>query len=240
MRKAVFLATVAVIACAVVALTGSSTTAPKAAAAGTAPTVVTGHATGVSPTSERVAGIVNPNGQPTKYHFDYGTTPTYGASTPNVGAGHGVVNRAASAFLTGLSSGAVYHYRLVASNASGTSFGADQTFSAGQTASRISVFGREGFVSPGRVIGVELGCIGGQTPCTGHVRMTHNGVLVGEHDYSYLPNTGGFRNMKLTDIGWKMVRANSVWHLLQVNVQVNASTGQTLNYTIALARWVWH
>jgi hypothetical protein len=240
MRKAGLATVFAAIALVAIVLSSSSATAPRAVAAGAAPSVTTGYAVGISPTSEKVLGVLNPHGQATNFHFDYGSTTSYGTGTGNTKAGASNANRGANAVLNGLTPGATYHYRLVATNASGTTFGGDQTFIAGQTTSAISVFGREGFVSPGRVIGVELGCIGGQTGCTGNVSMTHGGVLIGQHSYSYAANTGGFRNMKLTDAGWKMVKANSVWHLLEVNVQVNASNGQTLNFTIHLARWVWH
>jgi hypothetical protein len=240
MRKAALITAVAVIACASIALTTSSATAPKAAAAATGPAAVTGYAKGTATTAERVTGVVNPRGQATSYFFEYGTTTAYGANTARVPIGASNMDRSAAAVLTGLTTGTVYHYRLVAVNAGGTAFGGDQTFTAGLTTSQIRVFGREGFVSPGRVIGVELGCTNGQTTCSGHLTMTHNGVLVGEHDYSYAPETGGFRNLKLTDAGWRMVRANSVWHLLEVNVTVNDSTGQTLHFVVHLARWVWH
>jgi hypothetical protein len=240
MRKAALVTAVAVIACASIALISSSATAPKAAAATTGPAVVTGYAKGAATTAERVTGVVNPSGQKTDYYFEYGPTTAYGSSTPKVNVGASNINHGAIAILTNLASGTVYHYRLVAVNAGGTSFGGDQTFTAGLTTSQIRVFGREGFVSPGRIIGVVLGCTNGQTTCTGHITMTHNGVLVGEHDYSFAPESGGFRNLKLTEAGWRMVRANSVWHLLEVNVTVNDSTGQTLHFIVHLARWVWH
>jgi hypothetical protein len=139
-----------------------------------------------------------------------------------------------------LTPGAVYHYRLVAVNAGGTSFGDDQTFTAGQTTSQVRVMGREGFVSPGRIIGVELGCFAGQTTCTGHISMTHNGVVVGQRNYAIAPQSGGFHNLRLTEAGWRLVRANRVFNLVGVDVTVNDSTGQTLRSVIHLARWVWH
>ena len=50
-----------------------STTQPPAAS--------TGSATVITTTTATIAGSVNPNGLDTTYHFEYGTTPSYGTST---------------------------------------------------------------------------------------------------------------------------------------------------------------
>ena len=97
-----------------------------------APIVTTGSSSSVSSTSATVSGTVNPQGQPTTYHFDYGTDTNYGstspASPPYPSAGSGTNAQPESANLTGLTAGVTYHYRIEATNASGTSHGADQTF----------------------------------------------------------------------------------------------------------------
>ena len=102
------------------------------ASQGTAmPTAITGSASAVGPTSATIAGSVNPNGQATTYHFDYGTSTSYGSQAPappDPSAGMGSTSQPVSASLAGLSPGTTYHYRLVASNASGTQDGSDQTF----------------------------------------------------------------------------------------------------------------
>jgi hypothetical protein len=74
-----------------------------------------------------VQGTVTPNGASATYHFDYGTTTTYGSSTPDATAG-GTAPAAASAALPGLAPGTTYHVRLVATNPDGTSATADGTF----------------------------------------------------------------------------------------------------------------
>jgi 6-phosphogluconolactonase (cycloisomerase 2 family) len=95
------------------------------------PTVVTGSATQVGHSSATLAGLVNPNGQATTYHFEYGTTALYQAQAPappDPSAGSGGRVLAVSANLTGLVANATYHYRIVATNRGGTSYGSDQTF----------------------------------------------------------------------------------------------------------------
>lgn len=90
------------------------------------PAVQTGASTGLSPRAAQVAGVVNPNSKPASYFFQYGRGATYGSSTaaaqlPASGAAETVTTT-----LGGLSAGTLYHYRLVASNLTGTSYGQDR------------------------------------------------------------------------------------------------------------------
>jgi hypothetical protein len=91
----------------------------------TLPDVVTGPAVVNSTTSVTLEGEVNPAGLPvTECFFEYGTTTAYGQTAecePDAAAlGEGEAFVPVHADLTGLTAGAVYHYRLVASNAEGT------------------------------------------------------------------------------------------------------------------------
>ena len=75
-----------------------------------------------------MTGTVNPNGQATTWHVEYGTSTSYGSRTSTQNAGSGTGNAAVSASLTPLAAGTTYHYRVVATNAGGTSRGADGIF----------------------------------------------------------------------------------------------------------------
>jgi hypothetical protein len=92
------------------------------------PGASTGSATSISQTAATLNGAVDPHGQSASYHFDYGTTSSYGTSTPGSSAGSGTASQPVSADITGLTPGATYHFRIVATNASGTTYGSDQTF----------------------------------------------------------------------------------------------------------------
>jgi streptogramin lyase len=75
--------------------------------------------------------LVNPEGQETQYHFQYGLTSSYegpesGSTTP-VSAGSGTEFTTVSQLLTGLRLETTYHYRVVATNSSGTTYGEDRT-----------------------------------------------------------------------------------------------------------------
>jgi hypothetical protein len=106
------------------------------AASAATPSAITGPVTSVGPTTATATGTVNPNGQATTWYVEYGTSTSYGSKTANVNAGSGTANAAVSASLTGLTAGTTYHYRVVATNSSGTARGADGIFttSAGPVA----------------------------------------------------------------------------------------------------------
>jgi hypothetical protein len=202
--------------------------------------VATGSASDIHPSSAVLNGTVNPNGKSTHYFFQYGTSTGYGVQTSPASAGSGSANVSVHQTITGLTPGTTYHFRLVAQNATGTSQGADATFTAGSTQSEVRFLGREGFVSPGRIIGVEAGCFGGQTVCNGHVTMSHAGIVIGERDFSIAPNSGGFQNIQISRRGQQMLRSyNSPFHLLPVDVEVTTTTGQKTSQVVHLARWVW-
>lgn len=111
------------------ALNGGGTPPPPPPPPPTAaPTVVTGDASGVGQTQATVAGSVNPNGQSTSWRVQYGTSTSYGQQTAALNIGSGTSSVSVSTTLTGLTGGLTYHYRLVATNASGTTSGVDATF----------------------------------------------------------------------------------------------------------------
>jgi hypothetical protein len=100
-----------------------------AAANAAVPTATTGGANSVTQTTVKLNGTVKPNNQDTTWHFEYGTTNTYGTNTAESGpVAAGAGNTNVSADVAGLAPGTVYHYRLVATNASGAIPGKDRTF----------------------------------------------------------------------------------------------------------------
>jgi lysophospholipase L1-like esterase len=93
-----------------------------------APNVLTGASSGVGARSAVVTGAVNPNGVPATWRAQYGPTSAYGARTDwhdlqSAGTELNIGDK-----LHALRPGTTYHYRLIASNRFGTSYGQERTF----------------------------------------------------------------------------------------------------------------
>src|SRR3954451_24632016 len=100
-----------------------------ASAQAAVPTVTTGNTTNITQTTAKLHGTVKPNNEATTYHFEYGTATTYGTVTPEQAAIQpGAGNTPVYADVGSLAPGTVYHYRLVATNPSGSIPGKDKTF----------------------------------------------------------------------------------------------------------------
>jgi hypothetical protein len=96
------------------------------------PPVVSTLAAEYTQTLAHLRDVVNPERSLTTYYFRLGTTTSYGQSVPvsAASAGSGEAPVAISQLVTGLTPGLTYHYRLVATNAEGTTTGPDQTLTA--------------------------------------------------------------------------------------------------------------
>ena len=94
------------------------------------PTAATAEATDITTTGARLRGAVNPNGASTVYRFEWGPTTNYGNQIPSEfqDAGSDKQSHDVVADLGGLTPNTTYHYRIVAFNGDGTSYGLDQTF----------------------------------------------------------------------------------------------------------------
>ncbi len=85
---------------------------------------------GVTARDATLAVQINPLGRDTSYRFEYGSSTAYGSSVPvpDGDVGSGTSDVSLSALIEGLTPGAVYHYRVVASNSLGTVDGPDRVF----------------------------------------------------------------------------------------------------------------
>lgn len=101
----------------------SFTTAPP-----TPPLVTTGPPSGVTQTTATISGTVNPQGIQTSYELELGTDTSYSGAKIFGSAGQSASAETITVTLQDLAPGATYHYRIVATNADGTAYGADQSF----------------------------------------------------------------------------------------------------------------
>jgi len=110
----------------------------------------TGPVANLEPESATLTGSLAPNGFDTHYYFQWGTSTSYGNTTPeppgtDAGSEKGAIT--AQTDLSGLTPNTTYHYRLVGTNSFGTTFGADQKFTTSGppriTAKPVTAIGHE-------------------------------------------------------------------------------------------------
>ena len=87
----------------------------------------------IKPSEATLQVYLNPEGQETTYHFEYGTAETYGHSSPSADVGPGHEPTLGSTSISDLQPNTTYHFRTVASNSFGTVEGPDTTFTTPPT-----------------------------------------------------------------------------------------------------------
>ena len=150
-------------------------------------------------TSATLNGSLNPDELPTHYFFEYVTEEQFKASgyegatkTPEAEISTGTTEQSVSYSLSGLQPQTTYHYRLVARNEDGTTFGSDEPFETLR-----SVFGVQTTeateVLPGGAIlhGTYVGDVeGGETKCDFHYGSDASyGHATEEIDYGSAPGS---------------------------------------------------
>jgi len=93
------------------------------------PAVLTEPASGVTTSEATLNALVNPHGTLLACEFEYGTTTSYGSEVPCSSLpSPGTTQVAVSAIIAGLMSATTYDYRIVGTNARGTSKGSNEKF----------------------------------------------------------------------------------------------------------------
>ena len=141
------------------------------------PTVVTDAASLVTQTTASLNATVNPNGgEVSECKLEYGITVSYGSSAPcSPSPGSGTSGVAVSASLGSLAESTTYHFRAVATNVGGTSYGGDQTF----TTYSAPEFGRCIKV-PSKKVGTKTVYNGGFTAAT---CLVESGTKTGQYEW---------------------------------------------------------
>jgi len=86
-----------------------------------------------------IAGGIYRNGLNTTWWIEYGTTNGYGNQTAAADIGAGSAPLTVTGYLPGLAPGTTYHYRLVAHNSLGTTYGYDETVTTAAAAATAPV-----------------------------------------------------------------------------------------------------
>ena len=89
-----------------------------------------GGASSVTAVTAELSGIVNLQGNPVKYHFEYGQTTSYGSTTPDRDAPSGSGDTTVTASISKLLPGTTYHVHVIATDTitNVTTTGVDGTF----------------------------------------------------------------------------------------------------------------
>lgn len=94
------------------------------------PVVTTGGATSITSSKATLNGSITPNAGAANIHFEYGTSTSYGSTTPVQQVG-GVTALPVAATISGLPANTTIHYRLVAASPDGSQAGSDHTVTTG-------------------------------------------------------------------------------------------------------------
>lgn len=154
------------------------------------PFATTGAATEVTHNSAKLNGTVNAGTLSTQYWFEYGLTTSYGSST-GTGEAIGASDKAVSMNATGLAGSTTYHYRLVAKNAAGTTYGADATFTTAPAPgkAKVTTESATGVTSTEAVLNGTVNPQGSLTGCGFQIGLTTSyGTIIADEQ----PNFEGF------------------------------------------------
>jgi Fibronectin type III domain len=91
------------------------------------PVVITNQTTNIATNTATLNGTVDPHGLTTTVYFQYGTTISYGHTSASQSK-TGNTYQNVSANISGLTALTTYHFRIVGTNNSGTTYGSDRTF----------------------------------------------------------------------------------------------------------------
>jgi len=104
-----------------------------ASALAVAPTITSTSASAVTTKAALLEAEINPEGEATTYHFEYGLADCASSACTSIPVPNGNVGSGSSAVkvtkeIAGLSPGTTYHFRVLATNGSGTTPGPDKSF----------------------------------------------------------------------------------------------------------------
>lgn len=130
----------------------------------TPPAIDSAGVASVTSTSADLFATINPDNGDTVYHFEYGTTTSYGTSIPipDADIGEGAEGVAITQHLSGLSANTTYHWRLLAANVAGTTTTPDHTFVYATADTGLPDNRRYELVTPPQKNGALIGALFGQ------------------------------------------------------------------------------
>jgi NHL repeat len=184
---------------------------------------------------------INPNGTDTTYRFEYGTSTAYGTSipVPDADIGVGTSDVSVTQHVAGLEAGTkTYHWRVVATNPSGTSTSPDHTF--------VYATGGEGLpdnrayemVTPPKKNGALIGDVSFVSPLIPNIAADGSRVMVGSIQcFAHAESCNGLRGNPVGS-PYEFTRTPDGWvttSLAPPATQFTASTPWAYNATTGTA-----
>ncbi|HHT9146082.1 MAG TPA: carboxypeptidase regulatory-like domain-containing protein [Candidatus Wunengus sp. YC61] len=119
--------------------TGTATITITYAAGNNPPTVITGHATGITTDFATLTGTVNAEELSTTAWFQYGTSSeSYSHTSSMITIESSLLDTPIDNYISGLLAGTTYYYRLAARNSAGAAYGAEMIFNTKPPKGKIS------------------------------------------------------------------------------------------------------
>jgi hypothetical protein len=148
------------------------------------PAASTGGVSSVTPSSAVLHGSVDAKTHPTNYVFQYGTTKFYGGQTTLAPGGQAASTIQVSQAIGGLQANTIYHYRILATSASGSTTGVDRTFKTPKVPLSLQIGGAPNPVAFGDPFAVQ-----------GTLSGTGNAGRVVALQTNPFPYTAGFKTL---------------------------------------------
>jgi hypothetical protein len=190
-------------------------TAPSIA--GTDVTIATDEAT--------LRGAIDPeNEEVSNYHFEWGTTEGYGNTTPVGNLATGTDPVAIAEELTGLTPGQTYHYRLLATNGTGTTTGPDRTFTTYLQLPGLGPKRAYELVSQNPTGGIPM------IPTGPEPKSSEDGKRIVFGSYQPIPGSKAVVDDQVSDVYWsyEALRGSDGWKISQTGFAAAAVDNTSL------------
>jgi phosphodiesterase/alkaline phosphatase D-like protein len=189
-------------------------------------------ATALTSVEATLNGSLEPNGVDAHYFFEYGPDTSYGSNTTTHDAGTQSEPEAVAATLTGLIPNKTYHYRLVAENSMGTTYGVDQTLLTSAVAPVVSQFGSTVALSRSSAV-LAVTADSGNTP-TAYLVEYGSSSAYGSRS---APTNNSANAVEAIDVSLEDLTPGTLYHYrLVASNTVGTVTGPDQTFTTAAAQ----